>query len=146
MSTIELVFEGQHVTPAALDARWVAPIISAYAESLGAIGEVLRGKVLRAGGTKPRIQLLIDEKIVSLDVTTSLAQEAGTHLYSEVEVDADLVREARPPVNPIVSGRVTRLVPVEDVDPVEAWDRWYEAAGRPWSKVADIEGELGRDG
>jgi hypothetical protein len=37
-----------------------------------------------------------------------------------------------------------RLVRVPEVDRVAVFDAWYEAAGRPWRGVKDIEAELRR--
>ena len=93
--------------------------------------EAFRARVIRAGGKKPRVQVVADGQVISLDASSDLAVRAGGLLYQDVEIEAELVRAATPPMFPVLSGQMTRIEPLAKQDPVEAWDAWYAAAGRP---------------
>lgn len=108
--------------------------------------EAFRARIIRAGGKKPRVQVVAEGQMISLDASPELAVRAGSMLNQDVEIEAEVVRAAMPPAFPILFGHMIRIEPLANQDPLEAWDAWYAAAGRPWANVKDIETELGRDG
>jgi hypothetical protein len=105
--------------------------------------ESFRAKILRAGGAAPRVQLKVSglDRPITLDAPEALARLAGQTLYADADVTA---RIARAGGDRILYGVLTELRIVDEGDPVSAFDRWYESAGRPWAKVKDIERGLGR--
>lgn len=104
--------------------------------------ESFRAKILRAGGLSPRVQLRLSgyDRPVTLDAPEDLAKRAGATLYAEADITAQIERSE----DRILHGVLTDLRILEAGDPVAAFDRWYERAGKPWSKVKDIERALGR--
>lgn len=104
--------------------------------------ESFRATILRAGGRVPRVQLQIpgSDRPVTLDAPHELAVLAGQTLYAEADVTATMERSSQG----VLHGRLSELRILDEGDPVDAFDRWYAKAGRPWSKVKDIERGLGR--
>lgn len=105
--------------------------------------ESFRAKILRAGGAAPRVQLKVSglDRPITLDAPETLARLAGQTLYADADVTAKLERTKD---DRILYGTLTELRIVDEGDPVAAFDRWYQQAGRPWSRVKDIERGLGR--
>lgn len=105
--------------------------------------ESFRAKILRAGGLSPRVQLKVAgfERPITLDAPEQLAKLAGQTLYAEADVTAKIERASD---DRVLHGVLTDLRILEEGDPVAAFDRWYDKAGRPWAKVKDIERGLGR--
>ncbi|MBS2013534.1 MAG: hypothetical protein JST00_11635 [Deltaproteobacteria bacterium] len=105
--------------------------------------ESFRARILRAGGLTPRVQLKLAgyDRPVTLEAPEDLAKLAGTTLYAEADVTAQIERTAE---DRVIHGVLTDLRILESGDPVAAFDRWYERSGKPWSKVKDIERGLGR--
>ncbi len=107
--------------------------------------ESFRAKILRAGGLSPRVQLKVAglDRPITLDAPQPLARLAGQTLYAEADVTARIDRASD---DRVLHGVLTDLRILEEGDPVAAFDRWYEKAGRPWANVKDIERGLGRGG
>ncbi|AKU99602.1 hypothetical protein AKJ09_06266 [Labilithrix luteola] len=105
--------------------------------------ESFRAKILKAGGLAPRVQLKLagSGRPITLAAPEGLARLAGTSLYAEVDVTAQIERTAD---DRVLHGLLTSLRVMESGDPVAAFDRWYERAGKPWANVKDIERGLGR--
>jgi hypothetical protein len=105
--------------------------------------ESFRARILRAGGMSPRVQLKVSgsDRPITLDAPEPLAKLAGQTLYAEADVTAKVERGSD---DRLLHGVLSELRIIEEGDPVEAFDRWYERAGRPWAKVKDIEKGLGR--
>jgi hypothetical protein len=105
--------------------------------------ESFRAKILRAGGLAPRVQLKVSgfDRPITLDAPEHLAKLAGQTLYAEADVTAKIERASD---DRVLHGVLSDLRILEEGDPVAAFDRWYEKAGRPWAKVKDIERGLGR--
>lgn len=61
------------------------------------------------------------------------------------DVDMEMLRHPHVYFGTPCDGEAIEWWPVVDGDAVAAWDAWYEACGRPWDGVVDIERELGRD-
>jgi hypothetical protein len=115
--------------------------------SLITSAETLRALVMRAGGKRPRVQLrTVGQKPFTADISKELIASDDFHVYREAEVTGIFQRDPRAIGSPIVSGEVTSVRFLEKVDRVAAFDAWYEAAGRPWQGVTDIEEELRRRG
>jgi hypothetical protein len=110
--------------------------------------ETLRAFIIRAGGSRPRVQLRVPEQSTSFtaNISKELVASDEFHVYREAEVTGIFRRDPRAIGSPIVSGEVTDLRFIEKVDRVAAFDQWNEAAGRPWKGVTDIEAELRRRG
>jgi hypothetical protein len=107
--------------------------------------ETLRAVIMRAGGSKPRVQLrMTGQRSFTADISKDLVASDDFHVYREAEITGIFHRDPRAIGAPIVSGEVTAVRFLEKVDPVAAFDAWYEAAGRPWRGVQDIEEELRR--
>jgi hypothetical protein len=106
--------------------------------------ETFRAFILRAGGVHPRVSLRFraQPKPVTVDVNKALLESQDFKLYREADVTGVFNRDPNSVGMPIVSGHVTELRRADKVDPVDAFDAWYEAAGRPWTGVVDIEAEL----
>lgn len=104
--------------------------------------ESFRAKILRAGGLAPRVQLRLSgyDRPITLDAPEDIAKRAGATLYAEADITAEIERTE----DRILHGVLKDLRILEAGDPVAAFDRWYERAGKPWSKVKDIERGLGR--
>ena len=105
--------------------------------------ESFRARILRAGGLSPRVQLKVGgvERPITLDAPQHLAKLAGQTLYAEADATAKIERASD---DRVLHGVLTDLRILEEGDPVAAFDRWYDKAGRPWAKVKDIERGLGR--
>lgn len=105
--------------------------------------ESFRARILRAGGVTPKVQLKVFgfDRAITLDAPEHLAKLAGQTLYAEADVTAVIERASD---DRVLHGVLTDLRILEQGDPVAAFDRWYDGAGRPWSKVKDIEQGLGR--
>lgn len=105
--------------------------------------ESFRAKILRAGGLTPRVQLALagHERPQTFDAPEEIARLAGATLYAEADVTAQVERTAD---DRILHATLIELRILETGDPVAAFDRWYERAGKPWSQVMDIEQGLGR--
>ncbi|NOU34194.1 MAG: hypothetical protein HOO96_40395 [Polyangiaceae bacterium] len=120
-----------------LSALVQAEVEGAFATSV----ETFRATILRAGGTHPRVQLKFDGRTFTFDAPQEIAKQAGATLYAEADVMALLQRDAD---QAILHGVIQTLRVLEPGDPVDAIDQWYEASGKPWAKVKDIEKALGR--
>lgn len=105
--------------------------------------ESFRAKILRAGGLTPRVQLAVagHERPQTFDAPEEIAKLAGATLYAEANATAQVERTSD---DRILHATLTELRILETGDPVAAFDRWYERAGKPWSHVVDIEQGLGR--
>jgi hypothetical protein len=106
--------------------------------------ESLRARVVRVGGIDPRVQLECDSesKAISLGASFEKTLEIKNYLYRHVDVTAEIQRSALPPYS-ILNGSILTVIPLEDdVDAVDAWDRWYAAGGATWKGVANIEEAL----
>jgi hypothetical protein len=105
--------------------------------------ESFRARILKAGGVSPRVQLKVagHARPVTLEAPEPLAKLAGSTLYAEADVTAQIERTED---DRVLHGTLDELRILEAGDPVAAFDRWYEQAGKPWAKVKDIERGLGR--
>lgn len=110
--------------------------------------ETLRALIIRAGGSRATVQLRVSEQRTSFtaNISKELVASDDFHVYREAEVTGIFLRDPRAIGSPIVSGEVTDVRFIEKVDRVAAFDKWNEAAGRPWKGVTDIEAELRRRG
>lgn len=92
-----------------------------------------RATVLTSGGKKPRVRLArsSDHAAFSLQASTALVQQAGKLLYKEVDITARATRLLDPPSYPIIDGHLIEIRELSEQDPVEAFDKWYAAIGRP---------------
>jgi len=109
-----------------------------------ASAETLRALIMRAGGGRPRVTLRMTEqkKAFTADAPKHLLSSNEFHLYREADVSGVFNRDPTAIGTPIVSGVIHDIRLVTPVDRIEAFDRWYQEAGRPWSDVPDIEDEL----
>jgi hypothetical protein len=60
----------------------------------------------------------------------------GALLYTEVEIEAELLRAAD---GTIEDGQLRAVTRLSDDAPLEAWSEWYRSIGSPWSDVIDLE-------
>ncbi len=44
----------------------------------------------------------------------------------------------------IERGALEELYPIDDGDPLKAWQSWYKDTSSEWNAIEDIEGELRR--
>ncbi len=108
--------------------------------------ETFRAGILRAGGQRPRVQIKPShaERPIVLDASPAIAKVAGASLYQEAEVTATLYRRPDGAFE-IVTGSISGLNIVDaDIDPVAAFDAWYQQANSAWAEVKDIGGEIRR--
>lgn len=124
-------FSADVTTPLALAPTWTTSL------------EVFRATPQRAGGAKPavRFRAPTEPRAFTLRATEALARELGGLLYTEVEIEAEVVRAADGTIEDGTLRSVTRL---SDAPPLEAWTSWYESLGSPYSDVIDIEEALDR--
>ncbi len=109
--------------------------------------ETLRAFIVRAGGQRPRVQLrLKGQKSFTANIPRPLIEANDFHIYREADVTGVFSRDPTAIGTPVVSGQISDIRLAASVDRVEAFDHWYEAAGRPWKDVTDIEEELRRRG
>jgi hypothetical protein len=110
--------------------------------------EMFRAHVESIGGKRPSIRLrsFSDNVTYTLRLSKQLAQQTSPYLYQDVDVEARVTRLMKGPDFPVIYGNVVDITPIPSTDPVEAWDEWYEKSGRPWDRIDDVDGELGRNG
>ncbi len=72
------------------------------------------------------------------------AGELGAVLYHEVEIEAEVQRDA---AGRITQGKVLRINPLDDKPDLSAWQDWFRFSGRQsqWDAADNLEEELGRD-
>jgi hypothetical protein len=105
----------------------------------------LRATVVRVGGIKPRAWFTSDSERdvfnVAADVEDAVA--LGQHLYTEVDVTLDVVRNAD---GAIEDGKVVEVVPLAEGDSAEVWRSWFAKNASQWEQIDDVMVELGRVG
>ena len=100
----------------------------------------LRVVPVRAGGADPVVRFHAErEADFSLSASEDLTRGLGSLLYREVEIEAEIARDAAGAIN---GGRVLAFEPVDSGDPVAAWDSWFKQSGGDWDDDA-AEGLLG---
>jgi hypothetical protein len=106
--------------------------------------ETLRAVPVRVGGAEPAVRLRAptEPRTFTLDATEDQARELGSHLYREVEVEAEVVRSES---GEIESGRLLAFYELDPTPDVEAWGAWYRTSAARFDDVDDIEAELARD-
>jgi len=101
-----------------------------------------RATPIRAGGKEPRVRFeSVTDGEFSLRADAEIARKLGGLLYQEVEVTANVLRDAD---GAIRAGRVEDAIPLAEGDPIAAWREWLQQAAPRWADVDDIEKELGR--
>lgn len=95
------------------------------------VSETLRVRVIKAGGRPKNASVRLDspgEGEFTLRASESLAKEAGSILYSNVDIEADLVRAADDPSMPIVRGRLRAIHRLGAGPTLEELRAWYNEA------------------
>lgn len=94
----------------------------------------LRVVPVRIGGARPVVRFHSErESDFSLDADIELARSLGSHLYLEVELEAEIARNE---VGAINGGRVLSFEPVEDGGALAAWDRWFAQSAGEWDDAS----------
>jgi hypothetical protein len=105
----------------------------------------LRVQPVTIGGTgpQPTARLVSTSETFPFVVQVSAddARKLGASLYREIDVELEMCRAAD---GRIESGRVTKVIPLADVDPVETWRAWFAENAGDWEKADDVGKELGR--
>lgn len=123
-------------------AEWPAP--TSGNQNLHEVVSV-RARVTGIQGKTPRVYFdtVTEERVFHLKATRSTAKAIAPHLYDEVDILALLERDAS---LRIVGGELKEFFPLSSEKPVETWDEWYANNDQEWSRVEDIDKELGKDG
>lgn len=104
----------------------------------------MRATPIKVGGKLPKVQFAADEfesSGFSVDASKEQAQQLGARLYEEFEVELELARNS---LGLIRAGKILKVTPVSDGEPLDEWKNWFSKAGQGWDDVEDVEGELGR--
>ncbi len=101
----------------------------------------------KAGGKNDaavRFTSILEDYDFTLDVSSDAARELGAVLYHEVEIEAEVQRDA---AGRITQGKVLRINPLDDKPDLSAWQDWFRFSGRQsqWDAADNLEEELGRD-
>jgi|GEM_PF-3236156 len=100
-----------------------------------------RVRVNRVGGTKAVIRFLSESEDAPFVLTISAEQapQLGALLYSEVDIEAVILRDAD---GSIRGGHLVSFEKVTDQNPREAWLAWMAENAPRWQTVEDIDAEL----
>jgi hypothetical protein len=100
-----------------------------------------RAVIMRSGGKRPRVQLSCKGglSVFSLRAPHDVAKKAGELLYKPADITARVTRLMLPPYYTVINGEIERISEISTEDPVQAFDRWYEAIGRPLLRNDDGE-------
>jgi hypothetical protein len=103
----------------------------------------LRARLIRTGGIRRAVRLRTgDDRDFSLDASEDQLRTLGVHLYREIEVEAEVERDAHGNID---GGRLlTFALVVEGDDPADAWQKWFDENAGEWDE-ASVEGFFGRD-
>jgi hypothetical protein len=101
----------------------------------------LRAVPKRVGGSNPvvRFESESEEKDFTLLVDKDMARRIGSHLYRELDIVAEVMRE---PDGTIRGGTLEDFFPIEEGENVSAWRKWYDKYGLHFNSVEDAHKEL----
>jgi hypothetical protein len=98
---------------------------------------VLYGEITRVGGTDPKIQFkTIDDQLVYCSTTKSLAQQAGTRLYTQVGLRG--VAEWNIESLKIENFNVTEILDYEQAPLPTVFAELFEIAGESFDTIPDV--------
>ncbi len=102
---------------------------------------VLRATPIKVGGRHPSIRFSSDfeDKEFSLSIKEDNARKIGAFLYKEVEIEATVTRNTD---GTIKEGELTSFTPVEEGNPIAAWENWYEKCGQHFSSIEEAQQAL----
>jgi hypothetical protein len=105
---------------------WRRSIVVRPDDAIAPLDEVLaiRAEPIRAGGKRPavRFRSFLEEDF-TLEVTAEQARALGAILYSEVEIEARISRDAEGYID---GGRLLSFEPIDEGDPRPAWLEWFK--------------------
>jgi hypothetical protein len=104
----------------------------------------LRAIPLRVGGEEPVVKFRAESETADfiLQVSPAQARILGGHLYEEIDIEVDILRD---PDMSISAGKVLEVFPLDKDEPAGAWRTWFEQnEGRAWLNVDDVLAGLGR--
>lgn len=134
----------EHVRPSVIinDSKRSITAVEPNEEQLVEVSDFL-ARVFRVGGKPPSVDLIdqVDESHIRLRGPESLIRELSQHLYSLVNVVAEVVID---PNTNKKTGTLMQFEEVSDVDPVMAWRTWFARNAPEWNDVDDIEAGLDR--
>jgi hypothetical protein len=102
---------------------------------------VMRATVIRVGGIRRAVRLRAQEHDFSLEADEHLLRALAAALYSEIELEAEVERDA---LGNIVDGKAINFSLIDTDDPADAWQKWFDENAGDWNDN-NAEGVLGRD-
>jgi hypothetical protein len=105
----------------------------------------LRATPLRVGGEDPVVKFRAQSEVADfiLRATHTQARVLGGHLYEEIDIEAEVLRD---PDGSISAGRVLAVFSLGDESASSAWRTWFERnEGQAWKGIDNVLVELGRD-
>lgn len=102
---------------------------------------VMRAEVIRIGGIRRAVRLRAHDQDFSLEADEWLLRALATQLYTEIELEAEIERDE---FGNIVDGKAITFSLVDNDEPVEAWQKWFDENAGEWNDE-NAEGVLGRN-
>ncbi len=91
----------------------------------------LRAQLIRVGGIRPAVRLRSEDRDFSLEADALVLRELGPLLYREIEIEAEVERDD---VGNITDGRVISYSVLDDGEPVDAWQKWFDSTAGEWNE------------
>ncbi|MEZ4237395.1 MAG: hypothetical protein R3F59_14850 [Myxococcota bacterium] len=128
--------------------NWTSPIevLSQSPSYLPYSIEVCRVVPVRVGGRRPMVRLqqaLPFRMEFTLRTTQAMAMAIAKHLYEEIEVDMEVIREFDGSMDKV--GKLLAFRTLDGGDPLALWREWFADHATAWSEIDDIEKALERD-
>lgn len=123
--------------------RFVAPGTEAL--SLWKELASLRVRIESVGGATPKARFSshYEPHGFGLEASQELAKGLAMHLYEEVDIEAEVIRDSD---GRIKEGRIEKFFPLEDNADMESLRNWYySVGGDKWDVIDDLIDELKRD-